>query len=134
MIKTLKFPFHFNAEEMREDLRKFSSAEWIPHFNKSYYQGDWSGIPLRASKGGLSPLYPDPNSPEFEDTQMMERCSYIPEILNTFQCPTGSVRFLKLGAGAKIIEHRDYGLSIEDGAARIHIPIKTNPQVEFRLD
>jgi len=38
---------------------------------------------------------------------------------------------LKLGAGARIIEHRDYNLSLDDGEVRLHIPITTSPLVSF---
>jgi aspartyl/asparaginyl beta-hydroxylase (cupin superfamily) len=31
-------------------------------------------------------------------------------------------------------QHRDYDLGIEDGHARVHVPIVTNPLVEFYLD
>ena len=119
---------------MKSDLRSFSSEDWTPHFNTSYYEGDWSGIALRASKDALVQLYPDPTAGGYEDTEMLARCSYFPEVIKTFQCELESVRLLKLGAGAKIREHRDYKLGFEDGVVRIHIPVETNPQVEFYLD
>jgi hypothetical protein len=64
---------------------------------------------------------------------MLERCSYIPKVLKTFECELESVRLLRLGVQSNIIEHRDYMLGFEDGVARIHIPVETNPLVEFRL-
>ena len=133
MISTLKFPFVFDAEAMKADLRKFFADEWIPHFNTSYYEGDWSGIALRAAKDAAVQLYPDPAASEYQATEMLERCAYLPEVIESFKCEPESVRLLKLGADAKIIEHRDYKLGVEDGTARIHIPVQTNPQVEFRL-
>jgi hypothetical protein len=44
------------------------------------------------------------------------------------------VRLLKLGPGSVIKEHRDHALGLEDGIARIHIPILSNPDVEFVLN
>ena len=132
---TLKFPFSFDAELLQADAAQFAPAEWIYHFNTPLYQGDWSGIALRAIKGGDSPLYPDLNASEdFIETEMMRRCRYVPEVLSAFRCDLSSARFLKLGAGAWIRPHRDYRLGIEDGEIRIHIPVITNPQVEFILD
>ena len=133
MISTLKLPFNFDAEAMKSDLRKFSAADWTPHFNTSYYEGEWSGVALRAPLDALVELYPDPTVSQFVETEMMRRCDYLRQIIGTFKCETESVRLLKLGAGAKIIEHRDYKFGIENGTARIHIPAQTNPQVEFRL-
>jgi hypothetical protein len=135
MIEAVKMPFSFDTAALKKDLQKFSVDDWTPHFNQSYYEGDWSAVALRAAKNSHLPIYPDPVAAKgYENTEILARCSYIPEVLKTFQCELESVRLLKLGAGAKILEHRDYKLGFEDGVARIHVPIETNPQVEFRLN
>ncbi len=56
------------------------------------------------------------------------------ELLTQFQCTLQSVRFLKLAAGSQIKEHRDYDLGFKEGQLRLHIPITTNPEVQFFLD
>ena len=38
------------------------------------------------------------------------------------------------GPGSIIKEHKDFKLGFEDGEIRLHIPILTNPSVEFILD
>jgi hypothetical protein len=135
MIETLKMPFAFDAAALQKDLAGFSAGDWTPHFNTAYYEGDWSAIALRAAKNAHLAIYPDPAAAEgFEATEMLARCSYVPEVLQTFECELESVRFLLLAAGSKILEHRDYMLGFESGAVRIHIPVRTNPQVEFRLN
>ncbi len=132
---TLKFPFEFNIEKLQADAAQFAPDEWLMHFNTPIYQGDWSGIALRAVKDAPSPLYPDPFTENgFVETEQMQRCDYVREVLSAFECDLTTVRFLKLGAGAWIRPHRDYQLGIEDGEIRIHIPVATNPQVEFVLD
>lgn len=134
-ISILKFPFSFDPQLLQKDACGFAADDWIPHFNTQYYEGDWSGIALRAAKGAHVQLYSDPNATEgFVDTLMMERCSYVPKVLETFQCEMTSVRFLRLSAGSHIRRHRDYQLGFEDGEIRIHIPVVTNPQVEFILN
>lgn len=134
MIEKLKMPFEFDAEALKTDLRKFSDADWTPHFNQSYYEGDWSGIALRAAKDSNISIYPDPTADEFVETESFKRCEYVPEVLKIFQCQLETVRFLRLGAKAKILEHRDYMLGFENGVARIHIPVETNSQVTFCLN
>lgn len=134
MISTLKLPFSFDVHSLLGDLDRFETADWTRHFNTSYYEGDWSGIALRTTKGAHVPLYPDPTATEFVNTEMMARCSYVPEVLSAFKCGLEAVRFLRLGPGDQILEHRDYGLSFEEGCARIHIPVKTSADVEFFLD
>lgn len=135
MISTLKLPFEFDARKLQDDVNKFVADEWTPHFNTQYYEGDWSGIALRAARNSCVSLYPDPVAKDgYEDTDYLERCGYIPEVLKAFACELESVRLLRLGTGAKIREHRDYKMSFEDGCARLHIPVQTSPQVEFFLD
>lgn len=134
MISTLKFPFSFDADKLKNDLRNFAPEDWTPHFNTQYYEGDWSGIALRAAKDAHVQLYPDPSATSFVDTEMLARCAYIPEVLAAFKCEIESARFLRLTVGSMIREHRDYKLGFEDGFVRIHIPVQTNPKVEFFLD
>jgi hypothetical protein len=135
MIATLKMPFAFDAGALKRDLGRFSDADWTPHFNTAYYEGDWSGLALRAARGATLDLYPDPVAARgFENTALAARCEYLPEVLAFFQCELETVRFLRLGAGSRIIEHRDYGLGFEHGAARLHVPVETGPRVEFLLD
>jgi hypothetical protein len=134
MISTLKLPFSFDVAPVRNDLRDFIDADWTPHFNTQYYEGDWSGIALRAAENAHVALYPDPTVERFVDTDALRRCPSVTAILDQFECETESVRFLRLGAGASIREHRDHKLSLEDGVARVHIPVKTSDAVEFYLD
>ena len=134
MIPTLKLPMMFDVRSVKVDLDKFGENDWTPHFNTQYYEGDWSGIALRAAENAHVALYPDPTVETFVDTEAIRRCPSVKNILAAFECPTETVRFLRLGAGASILEHRDYRLSIEDGVARIHIPVKTSSEIEFYLD
>ena len=134
MTSTLKLPFGFDVRRLQADLKSFGSDDWTPHFNTHYYEGDWSGIALRAAAGAHVGLYPDPTAESYVDTDALGNCPSVRSILEKFECETESVRFLRLGAGAQIREHRDYKLSIEDGVARVHIPVKTSSAVEFYLD
>ena len=70
----------------------------------------------------------------FADTVLMEKCPYIKSILDEFKVEKKAVRLLNLKPGAVIKEHRDAELCYEMGEARIHIPIMTNPEVEFYVD
>lgn len=135
MISSFKLPFHFDTDALRSDLDRISPAEWVTHFNQDYFEGEWSGVALRSSSGDSRQLY-SRTTPEFSfvDTPMLERCPYVREVLALFQCRLQSVRFLKLAAGSRIREHRDYDLGFGSGQLRVHIPILTNPDVRFFLD
>jgi hypothetical protein len=135
MLPSLKLPLDFDVKAMQNDLSYFALDDWTPHFNTSYYEGDWSGIALRAARGAHVELYPDPSANEgYVNTAMLARCSYLPQVLNAFKCEVESARLLRLAAGSSIREHRDYKLTYEDGVARIHIPIQTNQRVQFFLN
>lgn len=135
MIKSLKLPLEFDPAQLNADLARIAPEEWMPHFNKGIYDGDWSGVALRSVRGAALALYPDPNAQgAFADTAILERCAYFQQVLAAFECELESVRLLKLRPGSNIREHRDYRLGLEDDVLRVHVPITTNPDVEFRLE
>ncbi|HEX8088948.1 MAG TPA: aspartyl/asparaginyl beta-hydroxylase domain-containing protein [Blastocatellia bacterium] len=134
-LDSFKLPMTFDPERLKQDLDQISPGEWSPHFNTGYYEGEWSGVALRSVGGLASQLYPDPAAPKpFADTPVLARCAHIQSALASFKCALESVRLLKLSAGSRIREHKDHKLSLEDGVARIHVPIVTDPRVEFYVD
>jgi hypothetical protein len=129
----LRLPFQFDKDQLEADLARINSADWQAHFNNTIYQGDWSGVALRAVPGGHMALYSDPASEAWADTALLEQCPAFKEIMASFACPLLSVRLLRLGPGAIIKEHRDPMLGLDYGEVRIHVIITTNPNVECRL-
>lgn len=134
MEHSLKLPVNFDAHRLCADLHQILAAEYVPHFNTQYYAGDWSVVPLRSIGGAATQIYPDPTkTDQFADTPLLARCPYVQEVLGSFRCPLQAVRFLRLSAGSVIREHRDFRLGYDDGEVRLHIPVITNPEVEFIL-
>ena len=132
---TLRLPLQFNIARLQLDAAQFAPSQWQKHFNTHVYEGDWSGIALRALPDAATPLFPDPNAKQaFVDAPAMAHTTYVAEVLRALHCRVNSVRFLKLAAGSSIKRHRDYQLGIEDGEVRLHIPVQTNAQVEFYMD
>ena len=70
-------------------------------------------------------------SASFTATVLLERCEYFRDVLAHFQCPLKSVRLLSLEPASFIREHCDPALEFGEGEVRIHIPLQTNPGVEF---
>ena len=131
----VKLLLQFDVARLQADFAGILAAEFVPHFNTAYYEGDWSAVPLRSIGGRADHIYPDPTARNaFTDTPFLERCPYVRELLATLRCPLQAVRFLRLKAGSVIKEHRDYELGFEDGEVRLHIPVITNPEVEFVLN
>jgi Aspartyl/Asparaginyl beta-hydroxylase/Nif11 domain len=135
MISNFKLPFNFDPELLKSDLDGIAADDWIAHFNTGYFEGEWTGVALRSPNGLASQLYPDPGATQtVANTPFLDRCPNIRALLGLFQCHLVCVRFLRLAAGSAIREHRDYDLGYDEGQIRLHIPIITNPHVDFFVD
>lgn len=130
-----KLPLTFDPDKLQADLSKVADDEWIRHFNQGYYEGNWSVASLRSVGGHTKQIFPSHNAEEpYADTEILTRCDYVREVLNEIKCNKTAVRFMLLGAGSKIREHRDYFMGVEDNCIRLHIPVITNKDVEFYLN
>ena len=137
MVDRVKLPLSFNTQLLQEDLARLRAGDWIEHFVKQNYEGDWSVIPLRGPATATHPvmmIYSDPTCTEFADTSFLKNSKYLPKVLQSLRCPLQAARLMKLSAGSRIREHADLDLVAEEGTARLHIPIQTNDQVDFRLN
>ena len=133
----LRLPFAFDPDRLERDLRSLASVDWIAHFVPQNYEGDWSVIPLRGKAGAKHPIMmisSDPTWQDYEDTPMLAACPYFREVLDAFEAPLRAVRLMRLTPGSVIKEHTDLELSFEEGTVRIHVPVVTNPDVEFHLN
>jgi hypothetical protein len=130
-------PVAHDGDRLREDLDRISGATWVDHFVKQNYEGDWDVLPLRYSAGATHPILQAASSAttkEFDDSPLLDMAPAIRAAIDWFQCPIQTVRLMRLTPGSIIKEHFDYDLAAEWGTARIHIPIMTNPQVEFMVN
>jgi hypothetical protein len=132
MITHLQLPFQFDPLLLKSGLASIQPEEWTPHYNERDYGGDWSGVALRSLNGNSRHLHAkEDGANAYSDTEVLLRCSYLQQVLSAFTCPLKCVRLLRLASGSVIREHSDPALGFEDGEVRIHIPIQTNPGVEF---
>ncbi len=133
----LRLPLAFDPVRLRTDLDSLIDTPWTEHFVRQNYEGDWSALPLRCTKGATHPImqiYSDPNAADYEDTPLLARSPYFQEVLASLHCPLQAVRLMRLTPGSIIKEHCDNDLEAESGHARLHIPIATNQDVDFRLN
>jgi len=134
MSSARRLPFNFDPAALKSDLVKIATDEWIPHFNPQYYEGEWSGVALRSTNGLSAQLFADPSrSKSYTDTPALAKCRHISEALRVFECPLETVRLLKLAPGSRIREHSDFDLGERFGVVRVHVPILSNPEIEFSL-
>jgi hypothetical protein len=130
----LRLPLEFDADLLAADLGLLTVDDWVPHFNTTYYSGDWSGVALRSIGGKARQLYPDPASTEpYADTEILDRCPNIRAALDQLHADKCAVRLLRLGPGARVREHQDYRLGYSDGEVRLHVPVTSSPGAGFLL-
>ncbi len=135
----LKLPLSFDVPQLKQDLQRLAGIEWIDHFVKQNYEGNWSAIGLRmqAQAKDMHPvmsIVSDPACTEWVNSPYLEQFPYFQTVLDSFQCPLEAVRLMRLTAGSEIKEHYDHTMSFEEGSVRLHIPIQTHPDVEFYLN
>lgn len=134
MTVAVRLPFDFDAARLAADLETaLAVTPWETHFNPAYHDGGWSGIALRANSTHILTLYIDPSRlDKFVDTDALQACAYLREVLAAFPTEVRSARLMRLAAGSVIREHTDVEVDIVKGAeVRIHVPIVTNEHVEF---
>jgi quercetin dioxygenase-like cupin family protein len=129
----LRLPPAFDVERLRADLDTASSWHWQAHYNDRAHRGAWTSIALRSASGRAGDIQAWEGA-DFADTVLLERCPCFREVIDSFACEKKAVRLMALESGAEIKPHRDRGGSFEDGLARLHIPIVTDPAVVFTLD
>jgi aspartyl/asparaginyl beta-hydroxylase (cupin superfamily) len=124
MKKALKLPFQFDADQMLQELQSISNT-FQPIENK--YTGD--------SLSGTHLIVPSRNGEAnnqgetFSFTQELKECSYLQEVLNTFQCDKFTFRVQNLRSGGMIKKHKDGDKGLRHRWIRLNIPVKTNEQV-----
>ena len=131
----VRLPFTFDPAPLVADLARLAPEDWIEQPLRANYEGGWDIVPLRAVAGETHPLrlvYADPAATRFADTRWLDRLPAFRAALQRFRCPLRSVRLMRLAAGSLIKEHCD-DLDAEVGNLRLHVPVTTSPDVDFRL-
>ncbi|MEJ1970259.1 MAG: aspartyl/asparaginyl beta-hydroxylase domain-containing protein [Rhizomicrobium sp.] len=133
----VRLPFAFDAALLQRDIAVLEAEKWVRHVARMNYDGVWDMLPLRAPAGETHPIrlvYPDPTARRFVDTALLAACPAFRAVLARFACPLRTVRLMRLTPGSAIKEHADLDLNAEDGFARIHVPVTSNPGVTFELN
>ncbi len=138
-MDAMALPIAFDARRMRDELEQIEGAlRWHVHpdYTVVARPGDWTAIALIASS------QTDPDDPQSlryrgetsGPTAVLAECPYFQEVIGTFRTEVHRARLMKLKPGADILPHRDYGeqrYSLIRGYIRVHIPVRTHPDVHF---
>ncbi|MDQ0639581.1 hypothetical protein QF042_003146 [Pedobacter sp. W3I1] len=131
LLKYIQFNQEYNIPLLKTELAIALQQEWVDHFNRKDYEGNWQSIALRSASGKENDILANYGVNQYQDTPLFNQLPYIKSIIEEWKCPKETIRLLALHPGAEIKPHRDRGCNYEAGVLRIHIPIQTNNQLKF---
>jgi hypothetical protein len=128
-----------SLDDMQKEIAPLLSQPWVEHVNRRDYEGGWNVLPLRSRHEYLEahPVlqgYSIQGEGEWRDLPVLRECPAIGVLLASLRCPLKAARLMRLCAGAYIKPHRDHGLALEYGEARLHLPIHSGGDVRFTVD
>ncbi|UXY15022.1 aspartyl/asparaginyl beta-hydroxylase domain-containing protein [Chitiniphilus purpureus] len=129
-----RLPVSFDVALLQGLLDQLPDEAWSAHFNTGDYQGEWRGVALIAPPAAVTPLAPPQRDEAVAATGWLLRFPAWQAVLARIEAPLRSARLLLLAPGSRILEHQDPDLGQPDGDVRLHIPLRTDPAVEFLLD
>lgn len=125
-----------HLQQMQLELQLLAKQHWCSHVNKTDYQGGWDVLALRCATKHLHAhailqSFAIEDGTEWQDLPLLEQAPYVKNFLQHLPVSIKSVRLMRLHPGAVIQPHRDHGLCLERGEARLHLPLQTNPELKF---
>ncbi len=123
----LQIPLLFDAEALAAEIDALGESAWKPH--PQGFAGN-SMLPLVAVNG-------DPDNEAFagamRPTSYLQHCRYLQQALASFGVTVGRTRLMRLAGQAEVTRHADQGYYWAE-RMRIHVPIVTQPTVQFECD
>ncbi|BDX07897.1 aspartyl/asparaginyl beta-hydroxylase domain-containing protein [Planctobacterium marinum] len=132
----LKHVLPFFENQIQAELSSIDSAQWVDHVNTNTYEGSWRVFPLRTLRENKE-AHPIIQSFQIEtgrhwvDLPVLGSLLSIQAIIKSIPVCFYSIRLMLLQPQGFINEHRDRGLNLENGCARLHVPLQTHNEVSF---
>ncbi len=131
-----RLPVAAPLEALRAELATLLERPWVDHVNQRDYVGGWDVLPLRCLREHVDahPVlqgFAIGAGEDWQDLPVLAGCPALRGVLAGLRCPLQSARLMRLRAGAAILPHRDHGLGLEHGQARLHLAIQTSEDVDF---
>lgn len=122
----LKLPRRYCAETLAAEVSALPREAWIAHPGK--LAGN-DAVPLITPGGAITNAFAGPMAP----TEHLRKSPYIMEIMADIGAVWGRSRLMGLAPASDVPEHVDVGYYWRTHI-RLHIPVITNPKVEFTCD
>lgn len=132
-----------NPLSLQQELTALLRQNWLPHVNHSDYseghQGGWDVLPLRCAveyqaAHPILQAFAITAGQHWQNLPCLDSSPTLLSLLQSLTCPIKSVRLMRLYPGAEIKPHRDIGLCLAQGEARLHLPLQTNDALNFYVD
>ena len=138
-ISAARLEPEFDSGLLQAQLTGLFENSWIEHVNQKDYQGPWHVLPLRCAAENIDahPIlqaFAIQQSGSYQNLPIIQNCTELLSLFDRLHTEVLSVRLMRLNSGAKIHPHCDNELSVEHQQARLHIPIKTNKGVTFKVN
>jgi hypothetical protein len=119
----IRLPCQFDAERLAGEIGDLPASAWMTH--PAAFKGN-SAVPLISRDGGMN----DDFHGAMSVTPYLQDCRYLQQVMASFGEVLGRSRLMKLAAGAEVVAHVDFNYHWYT-RVRIHVPIVTNPGVQF---
>lgn len=119
----LQLPIRFDADRLAAEVSALPPSAWMPH--PTGFVGN-EAVPLVSPGGAMTDAFDGPMAP----TEQLKRLPYVMALMGELDGVWGRSRLMALAAGAVVPEHFDVHYYWRTHL-RIHIPVITNPGVQF---
>jgi ectoine hydroxylase-related dioxygenase (phytanoyl-CoA dioxygenase family)/quercetin dioxygenase-like cupin family protein len=125
-----------HLQQMQQEVQLLEQQHWCSHVNKADYQGGWDVLALRCAAQHqyahvILQSFAIEDKTEWLDLPLLDQLPSVKGFLQQLPVSIKSVRLMRLQPGAVIKPHRDHGLCLEQGEARLHLPLQSNPELRF---
>ena len=119
----IRLPYTFDAERLADEIGGITDSAWMQHPQR---MAGNSALALISRDGTDN----DDFSGRMQETEHLQACDYLRQVLASFDEVLGRSRLMKLAAGSEVALHVDFNYHWYS-RVRIHIPIITNSHVTF---
>lgn len=127
-----KLPFAVDASRLAEDAERLVALPALPQPGP-HHKGEWMGIAFHSAGGAQSAAGSFPSLEPYQFTREADQAPYLKQFLSSLPFPLEVARVLSLPAGGAIGTHVDFDTNFQFGLVRLHVPLQTNPDVEFLI-
>jgi len=119
-----RLPIRFDSERLAAEVAQFSEEDWRAH--PQGFEGN-SALLLISARGALDD---DGLKGPQKPTRLLQRCSYLQQVLASFDTVLGRTRLMRLAPHADAKAHMDASYYWHQ-RVRIHVPIQTHADISF---